>query len=309
MKTSWFSRAAAAGALVAAAGLLAACGSGSTVQQLTPTRFMAVGDGMIDLGHDGKRYTINDGSMLWTQQLASHFGLTLADSSTGGLSYARGNARITAADPTGGGAPSLSAQVDALLARLNNKFADSDVIILSGGHTDIVTAVNETGISATTTATVKAAGAALGDLAKRLSQAGAKHVVVSGVYNLGLSPWARAQGEAKANAIRDLSVAFNDAMLLSLADTKWGRTVLAINPGLFYNLIANETKDPLFANAKDPVCTTPDATTCTNNTLVSGAKVEQYLFADKLYFTPLANRLYGSSSYGNNAYSSLRDHW
>ena len=288
MKTSWFSRAAAV-ALVAAASLLAACGSGSTVQQLTPTRFMAVGDGMIDLGHDGKRYTINDGSMLWTQQLASHFGLTLADSSTGGLSYARGNARITAADPTGGGAPSLSAQVDALLARLNNKFEDSDVIILSGGHTDIVTAVNETGISATTTATVKAAGTALGDLAKRLSEAGAKHVVVSGVYNLGLSPWARAQGEAKANAIRDLSV--------------------AINPGLFYNLIANETKDPLFANAKDPVCTTPDATTCTNNTLVSGAKVEQYLFADKLYFTPLANRLYGSSSYGNNAYSSLRDHW
>jgi len=199
--------------------------------------------------------------------------------------------------------------VDALLARLNNKFEDSDVIILSGGHTDIVTAVNETGISTTTTATVKAAGTALGDLAKRLSEAGAKHVVVSGVYNLGLSPWARAQGEAKANAIRDLSVAFNDAMLLSLADTKWGRTVLAINPGLFYNLIANETKDPLFANAKDPVCTTPDATTCTNNTLVSGAKVEQYLFADKLYFTPLANRLYGSSSYGNNAYSSLRDHW
>ena len=118
MKTSWFSRAAAV-ALAAAASLLAACGSGSTVQQLTPTRFMAVGDGMIDLGHDGKRYTINDGSMLWTQQLASHFGLTLADSSTGGLSYARGNARITAADPTGGGAPSLSAQVDALLARLN----------------------------------------------------------------------------------------------------------------------------------------------------------------------------------------------
>ena len=62
------------------------------------------------------------------------------------------------------------------------------MIILSGVHTDIMTAVNETGISATTTATVKAAGTALGDLAKRLSEAGAKHVVVSGVYNLGLSP-------------------------------------------------------------------------------------------------------------------------
>ena len=67
MTTSWFSRAAVA-ALVAAASLLAACGSGSTVQQLSPTRFMAVGDGMVDLGQSGgKRFTINDGSMLWTQ--------------------------------------------------------------------------------------------------------------------------------------------------------------------------------------------------------------------------------------------------
>ena len=70
------------------------------VVRVKPKLLMAV--------HDGKRYTINDGSMLWTQQLVSHFGLTLADSSTGGLSYARGNARITTADPTGGGAPSLS---------------------------------------------------------------------------------------------------------------------------------------------------------------------------------------------------------
>ena len=309
MTTSWFSRAAVA-ALVAAASLLAACGSGSTVQQLSPTRFMAVGDGMVDLGQSGgKRSTINDGSMLWTPVLASQFGLKLEDSSAGGLSYARGNARVVLADPTGGGAPSVSAQVDALLAKLNNKFEESDVIIISAGVTDVVAAVNDTGISAATTATVKAAGAALGEQAKRLSEAGARHVVVSGIYNLGLSPWARAQGDAKANAIRDLSVAFNDAMLLSLADAKWGRTILAINPGLFYNLIANETRDPLFKNVKEAICTTPDATTCTKDTLVKGADPAQYLFADSIYFTPVANRMYGSSSYGNNAYSSLRDHW
>ena len=30
----------------------------------SPMCFMAVGDGMIDLGYDGKRYTINNGSIL-----------------------------------------------------------------------------------------------------------------------------------------------------------------------------------------------------------------------------------------------------
>ena len=44
MTSPWITRAALA-VLAAAATLLSACGSGSTVQQLTPTRFMAVGDG------------------------------------------------------------------------------------------------------------------------------------------------------------------------------------------------------------------------------------------------------------------------
>ena len=313
MTSPWITRAALA-VLAAAATLLSACGSGSTVQQLTPTRFMAVGDGSIDLGRsDGSRYTINDGSMLWSQQLASHFGLQLTDSDAGGLSFARGNARVALPDPTGGGAPSVSEQITALLAKMNNTFASSDVVILSAGITDVVAAVQETGISDATTAAVRAAGTALGEQAKRLSNAGVKHVVVSGVYNLGLSPWARARGSKDAAAITALSVAFNDAMLLSLSDTRWGQTILAINPGLFYNLIANaNTNDRLFANVTDAVCASAHVTSCTNNTLIEGVTsttVTKYMFADSIYLTPLANRIYGTSGYASNAYASFRDHW
>lgn len=306
MTAPWTRRAAAA-TLAAASLLLAACGSGSVVSPLTPTRFMAVGDGFIDLGHDGHRYTINDGSPLWTQQLAAHYGLTLTDVSAGGFSYARGNARIIEADPTGGGAPSVAAQIGALLQR-TPALEESDVILLSAGITDVVAAVQASGISPATTEAVKAAGTALGEQAQRLVNAGAKHVVVSGVYNLGLTPWARARGEADAKAITQLSVAFNSAMLLSIADPKWGRHILAVDPALFYNLVANAEQSDI-ANKKDPVCTTPDATTCTLATLVPGADPNTYLFADSLYLTPYANRMYGSDAYGDNVYSKFKDHW
>ncbi|MCB2071938.1 MAG: GDSL family lipase, partial [Ottowia sp.] len=64
-------------------------------------------------------------------------------------------------------------------------FADDDIVLVGGGIADIVNAVSTTGISSDTTATVSAAGTALGAQVRRLVTAGAQHVVIAGVYNLG----------------------------------------------------------------------------------------------------------------------------
>ena len=61
MFSPWIRRAAGV-LLVAATALLAACGSGSVVSDLVPQRFITVGDGFADVGQNGYRYTINDGS-------------------------------------------------------------------------------------------------------------------------------------------------------------------------------------------------------------------------------------------------------
>ena len=58
---------------------------------------IAFGDGFSDVGQKGSRYTVNNGSVNnWTLQLASHYQKTLTPVSSGGLSYAQGNARISA---------------------------------------------------------------------------------------------------------------------------------------------------------------------------------------------------------------------
>ncbi|MDR0274626.1 MAG: GDSL family lipase [Burkholderiaceae bacterium] len=300
MISVWTRRAALA-LVCGGAVLLPACGSSSVYRAIKPARFISVGDGFADVGQNGYRFTINDGTLNWTQQLAANYGLTLTSSTEGGWSYAQGYAHVATPDTTSGAnAPSVQSQIDTMLARVT--FADTDIVLVGGGIADIVDAVAATGISSDTTRTVQAAGAALGGQVNRLVNAGAKYVVVAGVYDLGISPWGRALNQDKA--IKDLTDAYNTA--LKQAIVKLGNNVLFVDPALFFNLVYN---GKYVSNVNDPVCTTPDATTCTSSTLVSGADPAQYLFADSLYFTPAAQRMFASDNYDRNAYTTLRDRW
>ena len=84
-------------AACASAALLAACGSSTTESAITPQRFIAFGDAMNDVGQNGSRYTVNDGSVNnWTLQVVANYGKSLTPVSAGGLSYATGNARVSA---------------------------------------------------------------------------------------------------------------------------------------------------------------------------------------------------------------------
>ena len=308
MSSPWIRRAAGS-LLVAATALLAACGSGSVVSDLEPKRFITVGDGFADVGQNGHRYTINDGSLNWVQQLASYYSLTVAPASSGGFGYAQGNARVATPDTSSGtNAPSVTAQVDALLARTT--LGKNDVVFINGGMSDIVAAVQATGISAATNATVDTAARALADQVRRVVAAGATHVVVSGVYNLGITPWATPWGRSQPTGggpVTDLSVAFNDRLLIQIADM--GATVLYFDPALFFNLIYNKPSNYPVDNGTDPVCTTPDASTCTPTTLVAGADPSRWLFADGLYFTPAMQRLFASDGYAENAYTRFKNRW
>lgn len=308
MSSFWIRRA-AGGLLVAATALLAACGSGSVVSDLKPQRFITVGDGFADVGQNGHRYTINDGTLNWVQQLASYYNLTVAPASAGGFGYAQGNARVATPDTTSGtNAPPVSAQIDALLARTT--LGQNDVVFVNGGMSDIVAAVQATGLSAATNAAVDTAARALADQVRRVVAAGATHVVVSGVYNLGATPWATPWGRSPpmgGGPITDLSVAFNDRLLIQIADM--GQTVLYFDPALFFNLIYNKPQSYPVDNATDPVCTTPDASTCTPTTVQPGADPTRWLFADNLYFTPTLQRMWVTDTYIENAYTRFKNRW
>jgi phospholipase/lecithinase/hemolysin len=309
MSVSWFRRTVLALACAGSAALLTACGSGSVVSDLNPTRFITVGDGFADVGQKGYRFTINDGTPNWVQQLAANYGRTVTAASTGGWGYAQGDAHVNSADTSSGtNAPSVKAQIDTLLARLGSAGFDKkgDVMMINGGMSDIVDAVNATGISTATTQTVKAAGTALGEQVRRLVNAGATHVVVTGVYNLGNTPWG--QQLKQSSALETLSNDFNEALKIDIVDL--GNNVLFFDSALFFNLIYNnDHHDYPLDNVRDPVCTTPDATTCTLSTLVAGADSTRWLFADNLYFTPTAQRMFVSEDYTENVYYKFEQRW
>ncbi|MBC5782849.1 SGNH/GDSL hydrolase family protein [Ramlibacter sp. USB13] len=301
----------------ASALLLAACGGGTVDSQFSPDRVVAFGDAMGDLGQAGSRYTVNDGTVNnWTQFVASQYGRDLAPSAAGGLSYATGNARVTAKPDAAGnsGTRTVKEQIDAFLA--GNKLGGNDLVMVSAGTSDVITqarlVLEGSQTQAEMQANLEQAGRDLAEQVKRLVSAGATHVVVAGPFNLGRSPWARQT--ASTGLMEAASTRFNGALLVALVD--YGRTVLYVDAALYFN---NQTADggSDFSNRTEPVCTSVDAgpgigtgngqvnsSLCTTSTLVANANPAQYVFADRVYPTPRAHQLFGDYAKGR-----IRDRW
>lgn len=315
MAVNWLRRGVLAAACASAA-LLVACGSSTIESALTPARFIAFGDGFSDVGQvGGARYTVNDGSINnWTQQLASVYGITLTAASAGGTNYAQGNARVSATPDAAGNAstPTVTAQIDKFLA--SGGIQENDVVLLGAGTADIVAQMAAVTAGTQTSdqmlANAQQAGRDLGAQTIRLVQAGAKHVVVAGAYNVGRSPWATAIGQADGGLLTQASSKFNDAFKVAVVGQ--GANVLYVDAPYYFNTVIG-TGTPSsygFDNATNAVCTSVDSANgigigtnqinsalCTPSTLLPGADPIKYVFADTVYFTPQAHRLFGNYTY------------
>jgi len=317
MAANWMRRTALVAAC-ASAMLLAACGSSTTESAIKPDRFIAFGDAYSDVGQKGSRYTVNNGSVNnWTLQLASHYQKTLAPVSSGGLSYAQGNARIAAQPDAAGnaGTPTITAQIDSFLA--SQTFGANDIVLLNGGISDLIV-----GMAAVRAGTLSSAdylaqaqqnGQALAAQVRRLVAAGAPHIVMSGTYDLGKTPWATAIDQK--DLLSQASTRFNEAVLVAINDLN--AHVLFVDSAYYVNLYTSAGSAYSFSNAKVAVCTSVDAgngigtgtgqvnsALCTASTLLAGANADQYVFADNVYLTPSAHRQLGTA-----VYDKLRARW
>jgi phospholipase/lecithinase/hemolysin len=319
MATQWLRRAwLLAGC--ASALLLTACGGGSIDSQLTPSRVVAFGDALGDLGQNGRRYTVNDGSVNnWTQFVAQAFGRTIAPSSAGGTSYATGNARIVAKPDAGGNSatPTVQEQVDAFLAA--GAPGPNDLVLLSAGTSDVIVQ-GQAAISGAQSrdqmlTNVGQAGRDLAAQVRRLVNAGATHVVVVGPYNLGRTPWAIETSQV--DLLQAASGRFNDQLLVSLVDL--GANVLYVDAALYFNLVtANPTSSSYTLDDVTHVaCTSVDpgngigtgtnqvnSNLCTPATVKPGIDYNKFLYADRVYLTPRANQLFGDYAYGR-----IKERW
>ena len=316
LKTSpWLRRAVLACAGASIAAVLASCGGGTIENKLNPKRFIVFGAAMTDVGVDGTRYTVSDGSVnTWVEQVAVDYNrdLTIKPSDQGGTGYARGNARIVAKPDAAGRAETLTVkeQIDQFLGG-GGKIADDDVAVVNAGISDIVVqmqallAGNQT--EAQMIANVQQAGRDMGAQARRLVQSGGTHVLVVGPYNLGKSIWATqiSRGDTLTNA----SLRFNEALLLSMVDL--GASVLYVDAQLFFNLLISNPGGNNLSNATSIACNSVDpgpgigigtnqvnSALCTPATIAAGQDYTRLVFADALYFTPVANRLFGDHVQG-----------
>ncbi|HSI54353.1 MAG: SGNH/GDSL hydrolase family protein [Ramlibacter sp.] len=307
-------------ALASASALfLAACGSGSIESQFQPSRAVAFGDGFTDQGTPANRYTVNDlTSNIWAQQLALSYGIFLDPATVaGGTNYARGNARVnTKPDAAGNSAtPTVKEQVEGFLA--TQSFGANDLVIIGAGIGDIVAEASK--VTAGTQsreqmiANVQQAGRDYGALIRRMVQAGAQHIAVTGTYDLSRSPWAISIGQTAL--LSDASIKYNTEMLVSIVDL--GANVLYLDGALLFNLMTSSPSSYGFSTVVDAACTSVDpgpgigigagqvnSSLCTPNTIVSGASYTNYMFADKIYPTPGAHR-----TFGDYAYQRVRSRW
>lgn len=299
-----------------AATLLASCGAGTTFQPLVPSRFIVFGDGLSDVGQTGTLYTVNDGTLnnVWVTKLSASFGITTTAQLSGGLGYARGNARVSQKPDAKGVTATLTIteQIDAFLA--TNTLGVNDVVLLQGGLSDIYTqalAYKAGTITSTQLlANVEQAGKDLAAQARRLASAGGKHVVVIGSYDFTKTPYATAF--ADDTLLASVSLKFNDTLLINMLDL--GNSVLFIDVAYEVNLLFNNPASygltttmattTSVAEIKKAVCTTPDASTCTTSTVLPGVVYTQYLFADDRHLTPT-----GHSNVADYAYIRIKNRW
>lgn len=321
MTSLWSRRGVLTAACATVAAALPGCGSSTIESALSPSRIISFGDGFSALGAAGAgRYTVNDGSVnIWAEQLAASYGQTLSSVADGGLGYAERNARVNnAVDAAGGTATSIAAQIDAFVAA--DAFGSSDLVLINGGISDIVYQT-QLFLSSTITSeellvNVDQAGRDFGAQIQRLVSAGAKYVVVVGAYGMGRSPWATAI--AQTALLDQLSFrgdvgpgrprSFNEALLVTIVNL--GANVFYADAANYFNLVTGSPVAYAFTDATTVVCTSTDggagigtgtgevnSALCNTGTIGAGLDYSQYVFADRLYFTPQANRLFGSFAY------------
>lgn len=279
--------------LLAAAGLLAACGGGtSQYDPFVAQRLFAFGDETSALtatpAGNGRKYSVNgldvDGNVdcrlepIWVQSVASYYGFVFAECNRDNvaepqaLMYAAPAAKVA----------DVAAQVEAAQLQ-SGGLRDKDLATVLAGANDIleIYARFPAEPEAALLDVARARGERLAQVVNRLVELGAK-VIVSDLPDMGLTPYA-AQEKAlytdtdRAALLTRLTTAFNEQLGVKvLLD---GRFVGLVQAELQFRALSLFPANFGLVNVTAAVCTValPD---CRSDTLLTDAVAAQYLWAD-----------------------------
>lgn len=279
--------------LLAAVGLLAACGGGtSQYDPFVAQRVFAFGDETSTLtaapAGNGLKYSVNgldvDGNVdcrlepIWVQSVASFYGFVFAECNPGNVAepkaymYAAAAARVA----------DVALQVEAAQVR-SGGLRDKDLATVLAGANDIVDIYGRFPLvpEGTLMEEARARGKRLAEVVNRLVELGAK-VIVSDLPNMGLTPFALQERALhtdtdRAALLERLTTAFNEQLGVNvLLD---GRFVGLVQADLQFRSMSLYPTSYGLTNATDAACTVP-LPACRSDTLVVGATASQYLWAD-----------------------------
>ncbi|MBU9436458.1 SGNH/GDSL hydrolase family protein [Burkholderia multivorans] len=256
----------------------------------------------IALGFGGGRSTTNPGQV-WTQDVAQYYGDTLQPANrggfgiplrpTGGLGYAQGGSRVTRQPGPGhadAGVPNadyaqattmpIADQVKQYLSQ-HGRFNPGQIVLINGGANDVFYQLQAAQAQGNTPAAQRAAvqeiGLAaqqLGGIVQQIVAAGASHVFVANLPDIGGTPLAL-QGGTQA-ILTQMSVLFNQ----SLADTL---VALKIDPTKYGVIDAFNWQDGIAANYRaNGFSVSNTDTACNLKAMVAAAA--QYGVADPSAF-------------------------
>lgn len=275
---SIFSRLLKSLCIIAAAVVLTACGSSSTVDPFKPTRVIGLGDGFNDA-----TATVDDGTTTRTVvgQVAAYFGVSDV------VNYAAREARIS----------DLAAQITAV-----GSFSSTDLVVITIGTFDV-----KAGATPATEAQT------LVTQVQRIKAAGVTHILIMPVLDVSRTPWGRVNTSLVSTTATE---SFNTAVLTALSTAFGGQSpssVIYANASGVTSLFLTATSVTTYSPFTDTgyngtvAGTTPacgDATVfvgCTS--AAANANYGTMLFADGIHLTPAGNRwvaqyLYNSTGQG-----------
>jgi len=273
---------------IGALAALVACGGGtSQFTPFAPNRLFAFGDETSVLTPDGHNYAVNgvnlDGSIdckgqpIWVQAVAALYNFAFAECNPTG--QAATQARMFAV--VGAKADDLKDQID-LQVSLGG-FAESDLVTVMIGANDVLDLYLQypAQTEAALGAELLARGTRLAQQVNRLVAMGAR-VIVSTVYDLGLTPYALDQRLVSADTDRAalltrLTFEFNRGMRVNILQD--GRYIGLVLADEWMQAAVASPGSYGLTNVTLPVCNEV-LPNCTTNTLVTGGSASTWLWAD-----------------------------
>ena len=232
-------------------------------------------------------FTTNPGPV-WSQVLASRYGLAADPATQGGTNFAQGGARVTGLPgvpdrpPTATALP-IAAQVALLTGR--GPLDQGALYSVWGGANDIFYQLGLLAAGAITPAELQAnVGIAAASLVQQvgvLQAGGARNIVVFNLPDIGRTPAGTASGQpAQISAITGL---FNSTLIGGL-DTLGVPTMRVNIFALFNEILANPGAFG-FTNVTTPACGTTVSLLCTSANFVAPDAANAFVFADGVHPT------------------------